>query len=77
MPRENAEAKGRRMVTEGRLLITLVDAQRIEARCRGNGELYRVGFTPDGWACTCPALGKCSHIVALQLVTIRPGGARW
>lgn len=72
MPRENAEAKGRRYVTEGRLLVRLVGPHGIRAICRGGGELYHVGYERGGWYCECPALGRCSHLVALQLVTIRP-----
>jgi hypothetical protein len=73
MPREGAETKGRRYLTEGRLLVEAVTAHRIDATCRGNGEVYAVGYQRGGWACTCPALGRCSHLVALQLVTVRPG----
>lgn len=69
MPRENAEAKGRRYLLEGRLLVELVDAQAIRARCRGNGKVYRLGYDAERWYCDCPAIGACSHLVALRLVT--------
>ena len=74
--RENVEAKGRRLLTEGRLTILGVRSRSIDATCRGDSaEVYRLGYRPGGWFCDCAALGKCSHLVALELVTIRPGVA--
>ena len=67
--RENAEVKGRRYVAEGRLLVEHVDARTIRARCRGNGAVYGLGRNRGSWFCDCPALGRCCHLVALQLVT--------
>jgi hypothetical protein len=49
-----------------------MDRQAIEAIARGNGDIYHVGYERGGWYCNCPALGRCSHLVALQLVVIRP-----
>ena len=50
----------------------------IIATCRGDsGEVYNLGYDArkKQWRCTCVEMkGKCSHLVALQLVTIRPGG---
>jgi uncharacterized Zn finger protein len=76
MARENVDAKGRRYVVEGRLLIERVNDARIDAKCRGNGEVWRVGYdgTQGRWMCNCPAIGRCAHLVALQLVTVRPRG---
>jgi uncharacterized Zn finger protein len=70
--RESAEAKGRRYITEGRLLVQALDPREIVAICRGNGAIYRVGYQRGGWYCDCPAIGRCSHLVALQLVAVRP-----
>ena len=77
MPRENAEAKARRYLAEGRLTVTLATPRRVEARCRGSlGEEYRLDFTPGTVHCDCPARGgKCCHLLALGLVTVRPRGA--
>lgn len=68
--RENASAKGRRLLAEGRLLIEVVDGQKIRASCRGDsGEVYRLGHDPAaGWRCGCPARTRCSHLVGLMLV---------
>lgn len=75
--RENAQSKGRRYLTDGRLMIRLVDAREIRAHCRGQGELYNLGHEPGrGWYCSCPARGRCSHLVALQCVTTRTHSER-
>jgi len=29
----------------------------------------------DGWLCTCPALRRCAHVLALQSVTARSRSA--
>jgi uncharacterized Zn finger protein len=71
--RENAEARGRRYLVEGRLVVRLVDGRRNVAEVRGSGEVHRVEYQPGGWSCSCPALSRCAHLVALQLVTVRPG----
>jgi len=72
---ENAQDKGRRLLTEGRLIIERVDSTGyVQATCRGDsGEVYHLGFDPGRaqWRCTCPARSRCAHLVALQLVTVR------
>lgn len=51
--RENAAAKGRRYVTEGRLILTDVRPGRVAGTCRGDGTIYGLGF--DGaWALHLP-----------------------
>jgi uncharacterized Zn finger protein len=71
MAREDVQTKGRRYVVEGRLLVHHVDSERVEASCRGQGAMYRLGCDDrGGWWCNCPARTRCSHLVALQLVTI-------
>lgn len=72
MPRENAQDKGRRYATEGRLRVLHV-GRWISATCRGQGATYALGWQPGrGWYCACPARTRCSHLVALQLVTDEP-----
>ena len=72
--REDAFGKGRRLLTEGRLIVQHVGEHRIIATCRGDsGEVYHLGLTTRRWNCDCPALGKCSHLTALQLVCVRQG----
>lgn len=72
MTRENAEMKGRRYLADGRLVLELVDANRIVANIRGNGAIWTTGYERGGWHCSCPAAGRCSHLVALQLVCVAP-----
>jgi hypothetical protein len=67
--RENALNKGRRYVSEGRLVIRSLSAEAARAECRGDGRTYSVGFANGRWFCNCPALGRCSHQYALGLVT--------
>lgn len=68
MPREDAHTKAARYVTEGRLVVSRVDKRIVEATCRGDGRVYRLGRTARGWHCDCAAMGRCSHLVALGLV---------
>jgi hypothetical protein len=70
--RESARAKGLRYLTEGRLWIRSVGPEGIRAWCKGNGEIYRLGFDQGAWFCDCPALSTCCHLLALQAVTVRP-----
>lgn len=69
--RESAQAKGLRYLAEHRLTVLRVDAERVEAECRGGRALYRLGWQDGTWRCNCPALGTCSHLHALMAVTVR------
>lgn len=73
MARENAQNKGMRYLTEGRLTLIRVQGDLVWAVCRGGGEVFRCGHDPNGarWWCECPAKTRCSHLHALQSVTIR------
>jgi hypothetical protein len=72
MTRENAAAKGARYLLEARLIVEQVDGDLVRASCRGSGAIYELGYTPDrGWWCDCPAVGLCSHLSGLMLVTVR------
>jgi uncharacterized Zn finger protein len=67
MTRENAQAKGRRYLTEARLTLTHLGDDDIRARCRGDGSVYQLGWNhADRWWCDCPATtDRCAHLVAL------------
>jgi hypothetical protein len=69
---ENAEAKARRYLLEGRLRVRMVKGGRSFAECRGNGHIWHPCYVGDRWRCNCPARGRCAHLVALQLVTSAP-----
>jgi uncharacterized Zn finger protein len=71
MPRENAATKARRLLAEGRLDVRYRQGRDVRATVRGDSaEVYSVGHEPGRWWCTCPALGACSHLKALQLVVV-------
>ena len=74
-PRENAAAKGRRYLAEGRLVVRAVDERAGTARavCRGDGAVYALGRDGGGWFCSCPARSRCAHLVALGLVVALDG----
>ena len=76
MTRESAEEKGRRYLVEGRLVVEAVDEHRIVASCRGAGEIWQLGYEPGGWYCSCPMVGRCSHLHALMSVVVAPPIAR-
>ena len=67
--RESALAKGKRYLTEGRLVVTRVDGPVIQAVCRGAGEVYELGHDLGRWYCSCPARRRCAHLEACMVVT--------
>lgn len=77
MTREAAAVKGRRYLTEGRLVVRVLDerAGTVRATCRGDGTVYAVGRDAGGWFCSCPARGRCAHLVALGLVVALEGSS--
>lgn len=75
--RENATAKAHRLLAEGRLTVRRLEeritGRYVYATCKGDhGELYDLGFDPstNEWRCNCEARSRCSHLIALQLVTV-------
>lgn len=71
---EDARAKALRLLGSGRVSITRVDQIGVFAVVRGDGaKFYNVTFSGNRWACTCPALGPCSHAIAVQSVVVVPG----
>lgn len=75
MTRENAETRGARLLTEGRLVVTAASPGYFAAVVRGSADLHDVTFGRGGWSCTCPARGRCSHLHAAALVAA-PTAAR-
>jgi len=68
MPRESAATKGRRYLTEGRVVIEVVGPGHVSAVIRGEGAIYRTMYSRGAWWCSCPARRDCAHIRALKLV---------
>lgn len=69
MARESIHVKACRYLAEGRVVVGLVDRGRVVACVRGSGAIYEVHHDRDLWWCTCPARGRCAHLLAVQLVT--------
>jgi len=71
---ETVDQKAKRLLTEGRLTVLVVNPEAVVARCKGDsGAEYMLGWEGHNWSCSCPARGsKCSHLKALWLVTVRP-----
>jgi hypothetical protein len=75
--REDARTKARRCLCGGRLTVLRCDDWLVEATCKSDsGHVYVLGYTRDGWGCECPAT-RCSHLVALQLVTAPRRVSTW
>lgn len=68
MGRENVHDKGRRLLSEGRVVVERAAPGLFAAAVRGSGEYHTVTFGRGGWSCTCEARGLCSHLVAAQLI---------
>jgi hypothetical protein len=70
--RENADTKGARYLSEGRLRVLNVDEDDgvVMAECRGDGAIYSLGRDERGWFCGCPARGRCCHLKALGRVVV-------
>jgi hypothetical protein len=67
--RENSVAKGRRYVSEGRLVVRQLDGQTVQADVRGGGAIYSCGHDECGWYCNCATFtDNCCHLQALRLV---------
>jgi hypothetical protein len=73
MARENVRAKATRILTEGRVTIKRVDPSGVVALVRGEAGFYIVTHDGARWRCSCEAVGRCSHAVAVQMVA--PPGA--
>jgi len=73
--RETTAAKAHRLLAEGRVTVLHVAGDHVAAEVDGDTGLWRCGHNPKrpgGWWCECPARpGRCAHLAAVQLVTIR------
>lgn len=72
MKREGVHDKACRYLAEGRVVLGLVDEHDVVACVRGDGALYEVTYKASRntlWRCSCPARGRCAHLLAVQLVT--------
>ena len=73
--REDAATKARRLLAEGRVTVRTITADEIVAEVRGDSaRTYSTRYDPSGWACTCDARSRCSHVRAVMLITLEPKG---
>jgi hypothetical protein len=73
--RESLQERALRLIADGRLVVTWVDGEQAQAHVRGTDTTHVTGYRRGGWWCDCQAhrFGRrCSHLAALQLVTLRP-----
>ncbi len=63
MTRESAEVKGRRYLTDGRLVVDLAHLGYFRATVRGGGQIYVVTFGRGGW---------CNYLSLCQIATVLP-----
>ncbi len=69
--RSSLTERALQLIAEGRLVVTWVDHERVEAHVRGTDTTHTVGYRRGGWYCDCEAARhaqRCSH----QLVCRRP-----
>ncbi len=73
--RESLTERALRLIGEGRLVVTLVDGEQVQAHVRGTDTTHVVGYRRGGWYCDCQAHQygqRCRHLAAVQLVCRRP-----
>jgi hypothetical protein len=70
MPRESVEAKALRYIGEQRLHVQAITSSTVRAECRGADATYTLSWDGRAWSCSCPARGRCAHLLALWLVTV-------
>lgn len=68
--RENAAAKARRLWPRAASPSSAQSGRRsMRSSAVDSSAIYRVQHRPGSWMCTCEALGLCSHVRGVMLVT--------
>ncbi len=73
--RSSLTERALQLIAEGRLVVTLVDGEQVQATVRGTDTTHLVGYRRGGWYCDCQAHQygqRCTHLAAVQLVCRRP-----
>jgi uncharacterized Zn finger protein len=66
--------KATRLLGTRSVHVLVATADVVTARVRGDHGIYDVRWSRlDGWRCTCPYRGRCSHQEAVAEVTMRAG----
>ena len=69
MVRENASAKARRYLVQGRVVLDHVSKGSVRGHIRGDGHIWKAVYDEGAWFCNCPARSdQCAHLQALRLV---------
>jgi uncharacterized Zn finger protein len=70
----NITRKAHRLLLAGHVAVKSADAHLVLASVRGDsGPIYDVRWSHlQGWSCTCPAYGRCSHEDAVAHVADAP-----
>ncbi len=72
-PPAGIDDKARAILADGRIEVRTVRRDHVHALVHGDNDTYAVTHNPrDGWVCGCPAGRhgrRCSHLVAVELVT--------
>jgi uncharacterized Zn finger protein len=71
--RENAREKSRRLLICGAVSISRCDRSGVVAMVKGDSGMRLVTYRAGVWSCDCPAVGMCSHGLAVAAVTAPPG----
>jgi hypothetical protein len=64
-------AKANRYLTERRIAIIKRSKTTAIAYVQGDHGNYITGGSDNGWTCTCPAHGTCSHIIAVEALVVQ------
>ncbi len=73
--RSSLTERALQLIADGRLVVTLVDGEQVQATVRGTDTTHLVGYRRGGWYCDCQAHQygqRCTHLAAVQLVCRRP-----
>jgi len=72
MRRATVVEKADRLRSEARVQIKWATDQLVQAAVRGDSGVWDCRWTRlQGWSCSCPAYGRCSHVLAVASVTMR------
>jgi uncharacterized Zn finger protein len=72
MPRENAFTKSRRLLAAAAVTVVRADSGGVVAFCKGDSGTRLVTYERGAWHCDCPAIGPCSHGLAVAAVVLVP-----
>jgi len=73
--RSSLTERALQLIADGRLVVTLVDGEQVQATVRGTDTTHLVGYRRGGWYCDCQAARynqRCTPLAAVQLVCRRP-----